>query len=89
MNNRAYEPAFPGIVGSQGHGNTIAAYVPGSDPLLINTEPGLTVMEEFTKAAMQGYAANPAYAGSREDTLAEMAVTLARETLAAIAKGAV
>ena len=71
--SRAHKPAFPVADKSQ------------LPPQTINPT-GLTVMEEFTKAAMQGIAANCDYTGANEERLAAMAVTLARETLAALAK---
>jgi hypothetical protein len=47
---------------------------------------GLTKLEEFAKAAMQGLCANPHYAAYPPDVIAKNAVEVARQTIAELNK---
>jgi hypothetical protein len=80
-------PAFPGIIGSLGHGNTIAVHAPGFDSVIIDTQPGLSARALFAAMAMQGILANPGSVGVGVSVVAQRAVEDADALLAELAKG--
>lgn len=68
MSALANQPAFPGVIGSNGYGCSIPHICPNGETMWVEHAPGITLRQFYAGLAMQGLLANSSLADSLRTT---------------------